>query len=607
MNTPSTALRGLGRDRWVITGAALALLTACDSGLQRIDRQAQEIISQRADLMGGDTATPEFDFMDSKQGKAELDAHRAASVSKRPPTLNPSARELILRPADPSRNLAEILDTYTTLPTDVPVFNLDNVLQLATSRSPEYLTAKEQLYSASLSLLSQRHQFGPRFFDDVVSSVNASGEGGDYAIVNDLSNEFRITRRLETGGQVGIQAIVSATEQLRETVADNSAQSAEVLLSADFPLLRGAGTVAAEGLISAERQMVYAMRTFENFRRNFLVDVASDYFDIVRARTLVTNAQEDLKSRERSLEEAEAKTREFTKIDIAEAQQRLLQAQNSLASARDNYILALERFRVRLGLNADEIFLIDPDSSFDFPIPALDMEEGVERGLAYRLDLQNQRDQVDDTRRAVDVARNDLLPDLNFGALVSLPTDADKTRAGLQFDPESMHATATLTLSLPIDRKIEKINLRQALINLEQAKRDLTQREDEVAINIRASVRQIELAQFSLQLQDESIRITEERIEALELRRTTTPRQVIDAQDDLRQARDARAAALRDLRVAVLRYLIETGQFRVSSDGSFIPPPGLLEVLQTGPAPDGSPSAVETAPEMEKPDADTRQ
>jgi len=575
--------------------------------LQRIDRQAQEIISQRADLMGGDTATPEFDFMDSKQGKAELDAHRAASVSKRPPTLNPSARELILRPADPSRNLAEILDTYTTLPTDVPVFNLDNVLQLATSRSPEYLTAKEQLYSASLSLLSQRHQFGPRFFDDVVSSVNASGEGGDYAIVNDLSNEFRITRRLETGGQVGIQAIVSATEQLRETVADNSAQSAEVLLSADFPLLRGAGTVAAEGLISAERQMVYAMRTFENFRRNFLVDVASDYFDIVRARTLVTNAQEDLKSRERSLEEAEAKTREFTKIDIAEAQQRLLQAQNSLASARDNYILALERFRVRLGLNADEIFLIDPDSSFDFPIPALDMEEGVERGLAYRLDLQNQRDQVDDTRRAVDVARNDLLPDLNFGALVSLPTDADKTRAGLQFDPESMHATATLTLSLPIDRKIEKINLRQALINLEQAKRDLTQREDEVAINIRASVRQIELAQFSLQLQDESIRITEERIEALELRRTTTPRQVIDAQDDLRQARDARAAALRDLRVAVLRYLIETGQFRVSSDGSFIPPPGLLEVLQTGPAPDGSPSAVETAPEMEKPDADTRQ
>ena len=607
MNTSSTAQRGLRRHRWVAIGLGLLVLTACDSGLQRVDRQAQEIIAQRADRMGGDTATPEYGFMDLTQGRADVDAHRAALVDKQPQTLNPSARELILRPADPNRNLGDILEKYTTLPTDVPVYNLNNVLQLATSRSPEYLTAKEQLYSASLSLLSQRHQFGPRFFDDVVSSVNASGEGGDYAIVNDLSNEFRVTKRLETGGQVGIQAIVSATEQLRETVADNSAQSAEVLLSADFPLLRGAGTVAAEGLISAERQMVYAMRTFENFRRNFLVDVASDYFDIVRARTLVTNAQEDVKSRERSLEEAEAKTREFTKIDIAETQQRLLQAQSSLASARDNYILALERFRVRLGLNAEEVFLIDPDSSFDFPIPALDMEEGVERGLAYRLDLQNQRDQVDDTRRAVDIARNDLLPDLNFGALVSLPTDADKTRAGLQFDPESMHATATLTLSLPIDRKIEKINLRQALINLEQAKRDLTQREDEVAINIRASVRQIELAQFSLQLQDESIRITEERIEALTLRRTTTPRQVIDAQDDLRQARDARAAALRDLRVAVLRYLIETGQFRVSSDGSFIPPPGLLEVLQAGPAPEDSPPPADTAPETDEPDADMRQ
>lgn len=592
----------------LVSFGIVACLCACHGGLDRIDAQASEIMEERAHRLGGGAIAPDMDFDDESAAYEEVRSRRGLHTSKQPTTLNPSAEEMPLTVADPARDLSAILDRYTALPDNVPVYNLNEVLAIATSRSPEYMNAKEQLFSASLSLLTQRHNFGPRFFDEVSSSVSADGEGGDFAVAGSVANSFGVNQRFENGGTIGIEALVSATEQLRETVADNSAQSAEIIISAGLPLLRGAGTVAAEALISAERQMVYAARDFEDFRRNFLVDIASDYFNLVQSGTLVLNAEKDLESRLLSVQEAEElyKAERRSQIDVSEAQQRALQSRNSLANTKDNYILALERFRVRLGLNTDEFFLIDPTSSFEFPLPALDMEESVQRGLMYRLDLQNQRDQVDDTRRAVDIARNDLLPDLDLQTSVTIPTDDSLRRSGLQFEADDVNAVASLTLSLPVDRKIERIGVRQALISLERAKRDLQQAEDRTAVDIRSTVRQIELALFSLQLQDQSVRITERRIQGLRLRDDVTPRQIIDAQDDLRQSLDSRASALRDLRVSVLRYLLVTGQFRVTAGGELVTPEGLegpsnipsLEGSLSGDdvmAPDADPTSGPTA------------
>ena len=53
------------------------------------------------------------------------------------------------------------------------------------------------------------------------------------------------------------------------------------MLSGSLPLLRGAGMVNLEGLISSERQLVYSVRGFEIFRRSFAVTVASSYFNLL--------------------------------------------------------------------------------------------------------------------------------------------------------------------------------------------------------------------------------------------------------------------------------------------------------------------------------------
>ncbi len=566
-----------------MTALLAPLLTGCDQGLSGIDRKASKIIADRTEALGGDAMAPDFDHLNSVRADANQIRHDSSNTDPHPVTRNPAAADLVIERADVQGEVDALLKRYGDAGPEVERFTLQQTLKYAVEHAREYKTAKEELLLAALRLLLQRHQFGPRFFDDVTASFDGRPEGGDYEIASRLINEFRVTQRLTGGGDLSIRALVDATEQLRRRVGDpnTESQSASVILSASIPLLRGAGDVAQESLISAEREMVYATRTFERFRQQFLFNMATDYFDLVRARAQIENARRVLGSREKLYAETQAMYESGRKpqFELSETRARVLTSQNGLADQRDRYTVQLERFRIRLGLPPDNPYLIDTAASFNLPVPALDMNESVRRGLLYRLDLQTTRDRVDDSRRGVANARNDLLPDLNLSASATIPREEDLKRSGLQLDGQNIDYSASITFGLPLDREIERIGLRQATIDLEQSVRDLRESEDNVELSVRSAMRDIQLALFSLQIQNESIRIIERRIVGLELRRAdVTARTRIDAQDELSAALDARDAAIRDLRVAIMRYLLETGQFRVDADGQFIAPPGMEQL-----------------------------
>lgn len=559
------------------------LLTGCNQGLSGIDRKASKIIADRTEALGGDAIAPDFDHLDSVRAAADRIGHDASNTDPYPATRNPAASDLKIERANVQGEVDALLKRYGDAGPDIERFTLQQTLKYAVEHSREYKTAKEELLLAALRLLLQRHQFGPRFFDDITTSFSGSPEGGDYEIAARLINEFRVTQRLTSGGDLSVRALVNATEQLRRRVGDpnTESQSASIILSASIPLLRGAGDVAQESLISAERNMVYATRTFERFRQQFLFSVSTDYFDIVRNQAQIENAKRVLASRQKLYDETEAlyKTGRKPQFELSETRSRVLSSENSLADQRDRYTVQLERFRVRLGLAPGNPYLIDTVAAFNLPVPALDMNESVRRGLLYRLDLQTTRDRVDDSRRGVANARNDLLPDLNLSASATIPAESGLRRSGLQLDGQNIDYSASITFGLPLDRETERINLRQATIDLEQATRDLRESEDNVELSIRSSMRDIQLALFSLQIQNESIRIIERRLYGLSLQREkVTTRTIIDAQDELSAALDARDAAIRDLRVAIMSYLIETGQFRVDVNGQFIAPEGMEQL-----------------------------
>jgi outer membrane protein TolC len=252
-------------------------------------------------------------------------------------------------------------------------------------------------------------------------------------------------------------------------------------------------------------------------------------------------------------------------------EQNVLTSRDSLISARETYILSLDRFKVRLGIPVQEAVSLAP-MTLDLADPDIGINQAAELALAYRLDYQNEADRVDDSRRAVANARNGLLPDLNAAAEAALNTDPDNRVAGISFDGPQTDYNASLTLGLPLDREIERLNLRSSIIDLQQQIRTFELFRDNLILDARQSVREIDRARFSLRLQEQAVKINELRLQELLIKSAEVdPQTRLDAENELLQSRNDRDNALRDLRIAILQYLLRTGQMRVGGDGRLRP------------------------------------
>jgi outer membrane protein TolC len=524
--------------------------------LEQVDRHVEALLAETSEEMNAGVV-PRVRSYPDEPGRVASDAD---PYREQLPTRNPSAESIPYVPAPADDDPAARLEEYSQKPPDVVAFDLGDAFAYAVRNSRDFRNAEEQYVLTSLRLLIERHLWGPRFFNDTTATIAGTGDDGFFDTSLRLVNEFSVTQRLPYGGTVSATALARATEDLHSRVSGGDVQDAEILLAADIPLLRGAGLSAREGRIQAERDLIYAARRFERFRRQFLVDIASAFLGLVAD-------QQAIERRERALARA-GRTPPF---EAARAAQDTLDARSSLNNQREFFRLSVDRFKVRIGMPTTQPLEI-VESTLELEPPAITMTEAVRTGLAYRLDLQTARDEVDDSQRRVDNAFNDLLPDLDFTGSVSLNTDASKDRAGLDFDLGETDFVAGITFGLPLDREIERVRIRQQQIALERSRRDFDEFRDNVLIDVRGALREIDRARFNLELQDEDIRIAELRQASIDAAPDRADaRERSEAIDEFLRAQDARDLALRDLQIAILEYLLSTGQLRVERDGSLMP------------------------------------
>ena len=252
-----------------------------------------------------------------------------------------------------------------------------------------------------------------------------------------------------------------------------TAESGQIILQAELPLFRGAGRVAYESRYQSERSLIYAVRTFERFRRSFAVQVSRSYFELQQFKAGIENAHKSYINRRRDWEKAEY-TKELgqsqTIFDASRALASFRSAEASLVSAKEQYASALDRFKILIGMSVDEpLDVLHQDKDPYGPLvdnlcPAIGEETAVQVAIDYRLDLLTSRDEIDDARRGVVVAKNQILPDLNL-------------TGGISFDPDDAHLDLTdysdrrTTYSAGIrlqmdDRKQERNGYRRSLVTL---------------------------------------------------------------------------------------------------------------------------------------------
>lgn len=557
----------------------------------------------------------------SAESSVEREIAAVGSSSSTVPAAEPAPLSA-LRPADKQWLTPELPSSRTSGPESLPadsavpataqpyapppgatVMSLSDALAYAFTHSWQFQTAKEQLYLAALDLTLERHLWTPRPFANVEGLYTDFGrefglrdaEGNAPADrTMEVVAQAGIRQKLPYGGEIVARAIDTWIRDLTNRVT--TGESGQLILEATIPLLRGAGPAAYESRYQAERDLIYAVRTFEGFRRRLAVDIAGEFFNLQQLRQQITNAEQSITALAREVGRSRAlwESGRLIQLEVQRAQQDLLFAINRQVNAIQAYEAALDRFKIRIGMPVETPIdvTVPTDVTAGLPqtatqegsleaairMPEVTEDEAVRVALKYRLDLLNDLDRIGDADRGIAIAQNGLLPDLVATSSVLASTDPDKPST-LNYNASRMQWTAGVTLGVPLDRVEERNALRRSYILKDQARRNYEQAKDTVILQVRATMRRVRQQQEVLQIQIRNRDLALERVRSVQIRLATkgdiSNREVVEAERDLLAARNGLAQAQADLYLAILEFRRDTGTLRVDDRGHWLGPDAL--------------------------------
>ena len=170
-----------------------------------------------------------------------------------------------------------------------------------------------------------------------------------------------MTKLFKTGALLTTRIGIDLAKLLSGNRAESYGTFADASIT--IPLLRGSGVeVVTENLQQAERNAVYAIWDFETFKREFAVDIVAEYLGVLGDLKSVENSEANYES---SLEAALRAARLYEVgrlpgIQVSQATQSALQAQERLLLARQQYDSSLDSFKLQLGLPPDAFVMLDP-------------------------------------------------------------------------------------------------------------------------------------------------------------------------------------------------------------------------------------------------------
>jgi outer membrane protein TolC len=526
-------------------------------------------------------------------------------------------------------NGPEFLGDRAHLEKNARVLPLAEALKLAVVHNRDYRNEKEILFLEALDLTLVRHEFAPIFtatgttdtlrqIDPVISTLRepnpaypaaaaaaaaataannaaaaAAGTAAPPAITPAVPQflERQITTLVTENtftatGNVGVSVLTRTgariaadftTDFLRFlTGSGPSVSNSSLAVTLTQPLLRGAGYRATmENLTQAERNLLYSIRDFTQYRKTFAVDITSKYYRTLEARDAAKNGHFAYRAFEVILESERALNDEGrrTSSQIGLIEQASLRYKRLWIAAVRVYEQQLDDLKIALGIPVEERVILDDRelAKLSLEDPNIGMEDTIKTALVTRLDLYNQRNTLEDSERKIKVASQNLLPQLDVGARYEVLGTKDNNKVNLDLDRSRL--TGTGIVDLRLDKKADRNNYRSALISQQRAARVLDLAEENVRNAIRTNWRDLDTARKQYDIAQTGVDLSARRLEEEELLRTLgrgTARDLIDAQQDLIEARNLLTGALISHTLARLRLWRDMGILYIQKDGSWI-------------------------------------
>ncbi|MCS5579245.1 MAG: TolC family protein [Gammaproteobacteria bacterium] len=484
----------------------------------------------------------------------------------------------------------DFLDNEADSEVDARIVSLNDALNLAFQHSKDFQTQKERLYLEALALTFDRYRYVPTF---------SAAAGGDYRWdsqdkfvqdmqaltgienINTSESTFSNTSLgarylLKSGGAVALNLTNNFTRFLTGDISEIGAGA--LIGSFTQPLLRDFGSdIETEALLQAERDLLYRLRDFTRFRKNFAVRVASDYYSVLLNRETSRNYYAGLSATNLSLEREQAFQAEglTTLLQVGRLEQSSLQADLRWTSSITRYKRRLDNFKILIGLNADDNIMLDDEemvliTETGMDSPDISLEQATEMAIQTRLDLYTWLDRVQDSARRIELAANSLSPALDLSLVASVPNSTTQNLGELDF--ENTVYTAGLDLDLPLDTKLERNNYRRSLIDYDAATRDYLLALDDIKLDVLDTWRRMNEARKSYDINVTSVEINERRVEEAELRAELglgDIQDTVDSQNDLTAARTERVSSLIEHNISKLEFWRDVGLLYVDDNGQW--------------------------------------
>ena len=243
-----------------------------------------------------------------------------------------------------------------SLKDSAPRMTLPDLFELAVINSREYQREKELLYDAALRLSLERYAYATKFstrgatVDTTYSHVRSGG-----TTVNTLRVPSSISgdKLLATGGTLVGQFANDVLLTFNGPSGFAAAVSSDLLF--DFTQSIFQRDIVLDGLIQSERNMVYAARRFARYRKQFFLDVAVTYYDILRTYRRIEIIAQNYFSQVRNFQQFQAEVASgiSTALNVNalnQYEQGVLSARSSLISQCNSVEDDLDRMKILLGI-----------------------------------------------------------------------------------------------------------------------------------------------------------------------------------------------------------------------------------------------------------------
>ena len=155
---------------------------------------------------------------------------------------------------------------------------------------------------------------------------------------------------------------------------------------------------------------------------------------------------------------------------------------------------------------SDRLLMTGPDGWEEI---RLDSSEAMLTALVQRLDLMNQRGNLADAWRQIKLAGDDLRSIVDLRATQVMRTKDDKP---FDFTFDNSETRLSVALDTPLNRRVQRNNYRIALINYNVGLRNVIAAEDNIKVDVREDLRQLQLDRNQYSIAVASAALAYERV-----------------------------------------------------------------------------------------------